>query len=336
MKPPHFWYHETVGFPGRLAAAALRPLAAIYGMLSARRLQNSKPVRVDAAVICVGNLTLGGTGKTPVTMRLLEIANDNAINAQALSRGYGGNVKGPLCVDLSRHTAKDVGDEPLMIAQAAPVWICRNRVASAEAAILHRAELVIMDDGHQNPQLHKDLSIVVVDAEAGWGNGRVFPAGPLRESVAAGLARADAIILVLAGPDHTPDFHSLGLDELEIPVLTGWLEPAAAPPSGRLLAFAGIGRPEKFFHSLTAAGGDIVATRSFPDHHDYSRADLRRLRALAEREGARLVTTEKDSVRIPAAERDGISAWPVRMAFTEPARIAALVQQALDAAAARR
>ena len=336
MKPPHFWYHETVGIPGRLAAAALRPLAAIYGLLSARRWRNSKPARVDAAVICVGNLTLGGTGKTPVTMRLLEMASRNGTNAQALSRGYGGNVKGPLCVDLARHTAKDVGDEPLMIAKAAPVWICRDRVAGAEAAILHRAELMIMDDGHQNPQLHKDVSIVVVDGEAGWGNGRVFPAGPLREPVATGLARADAVILVLAGPENSPDYRSLGLDELEIPVLTAWLEPAAPPPPGRLLAFAGIGRPEKFFKSLAAADADVVSTRSYPDHHDYSRADLRQLRTLAEQEDARLVTTEKDFVRIPAAERDGISAWPVRMAFTEPARIAALVQQALDAAAARR
>jgi tetraacyldisaccharide 4'-kinase len=336
MKPPAFWYQAPAGWLDRLAPAALHPLSLLYQALGRRRLQRTKPARIGAAVICVGNLTLGGTGKTPVTMGMLDVALERGVNAQALSRGYGGRNKGPLCVDLARHTAKDVGDEPLMIATVAPTWVSRDRQAGAEAAILHEAELVVMDDGHQNPQVFKDLSIIVVDAEAGWGNGRIFPAGPLREAVTPGLARADAVILMLRDREQAPDYAGLGLAELEIPVITAWLEPAAPPPSGPLLAFAGIGRPEKFFRSLAAAGGQLAETRAFPDHHAYSRSELRKLREAADAAGAQLVTTEKDFVRIPAAERDGLTAWPVRIVFSEPARIAALVQQALDAAAARR
>ncbi|WP_421785732.1 tetraacyldisaccharide 4'-kinase [Hyphobacterium sp.] len=336
MKPPPFWYQESAGIFSRLTEAVLHPLAALYQFLVQRRLRSVKPSAVEAAVICVGNLTLGGTGKTPVAIGLLDIARQMDINVQALSRGYGGKNKGPLCVDLARHTAKDVGDEPLMLAATAPVWISRNRVAGAEAAILHRAELIIMDDGHQNPELHKDLSIVVIDADAGWGNGRIFPAGPLREPVEPGLSRANAIIVMTAEPDAPVDHDSLGLADLEIPVMTAWLEPAEALPAEPLFAFAGIGRPEKFFRSLAAAGGQLESTQSFPDHHVYSRSELRELRHAAEDAGAQLITTEKDYMRIPAAERSGITPWPVRVVFAEPARVTAWVQQALDAAAARR
>lgn len=336
MKAPHFWYHEPATLMDRLLALLLQPLGPVYAAQTAMRMRKAKPANVNAAVICVGNLTMGGTGKTPVTMALLSVLREAGINAQALSRGYGGSVKGPLCVDLGRHTAKDVGDEPLLLARAAPVWISRNRLAGAEAAILHQAEAIIMDDGHQNPQLHKDVSILVVDAEAGWGNGRVFPAGPLREHLDDGLARADAIVLMIPAPDYEPDYDRLGLTEVEVPVLKAWLEPDSAPPDTTLFAFAGIGRPEKFFNALAIAGARIGGTKAYPDHHEFSRNDLRQLRSLAETAGAQLMTTEKDLVRIPAADREGIKAWPVRAVFEEPARATALLEQALDAAAARR
>lgn len=336
MKPPHFWYHEPATLLEKLMALALQPLGPVFATQVATRIRNAKSAKVDAAVICVGNLTVGGTGKTPVAIALLGALREAGINVQALSRGYGGSVKGPLCVDLGRHTARDVGDEPLLLARAAPVWISRNRRAGAEAAILHQAEAIIMDDGHQNPQLHKDVSILVVDAEAGWGNGRVFPAGPLRENFDDGLARADAIVLMIPAPDYEPDYDRLGLTEIEVPVLKAWLEPDSAPPADTLFAFAGIGRPEKFFNALAKAGARIGGTKAYPDHHEFSRNDLRQLRSLAEAAGAQLMTTEKDLVRIPAPDREGITAWPVRAVFEEPARATALLEQALDAAAARR
>jgi tetraacyldisaccharide 4'-kinase len=336
MKPPHFWYQEPATLMDRLASLLTRPLAPVYASGVAARIHKSEPARVDAAVVCVGNLTVGGTGKTPVTRALIEMLAETGTNAQILSRGYGGSLKGPVSVDLSRHTARDVGDEPLILAQAAPVWVSRNRMEGAKAAVLHGAQAIIMDDGHQNPQLHKDMSIVVIDAEAGWGNGRVFPAGPLREPVPVGLGRAHAIVLMMPTPVFEPDYDALGLADLELPILKAWLEPVAPPPDGALFAFAGIGRPEKFFRSLANEGGQLSDTRAYPDHHDYSRNDLRQLKSMAAATGAQLITTEKDWVRIPTAERDGLVAWPVHAKFAEPGRAAALLSQALDAAAARR
>ena len=336
MKAPHFWYHKPATLIEQLWAMLLRPLGPIYASQVAARIRKAAPAKVNAAIICVGNLTMGGTGKTPITMNLLEMLAEVGTNAQALSRGYGGSVKGPISVDLTGHTAKDVGDEPLILAQSAPVWISRNRVAGAEAAILQNAKAIVMDDGHQNPQLHKDLSIVVIDAEAGWGNGRVFPAGPLREPVSKGLARANAIILMMPSPVFEPNFDALGLVDVELPILKAWLEPVSPPPNEPLYAFAGIGRPEKFFKALSKSGGQIIGSKAYPDHHDFSLNDLNQLRWWAAKTGARLITTEKDLVRIPAADRDGIVAWPVRAKFAEPARATALLAHALDAAAARR
>lgn len=336
MKTPQFWYNEPASVFDHLAAQLSRLLSPVYSALGARRIRRARPVRSEAAIICVGNITMGGTGKTPVTLRLLEEALSRDINAQALSRGYGGKLKGPVCVDTSRHTVRDVGDEPLLLAGTAPVWICRDRVAGAQAAKLHEADLIIMDDGHQNPDLHKDVSIIVIDAEAAWGNGRVFPAGPLREPMANGLERADAVILMTPHPDFQPDYNALGLADLEIPVLKAWLEPSSSAPQGPVVAFAGIGRPEKFFQSLAASGAELADTVAFPDHHEFSARDLGNLRQLASRHSATLVTTEKDLVRFPVSDRDGIAVWPVKAVFAEPARLTALVQQALDAAAARR
>jgi tetraacyldisaccharide 4'-kinase len=336
MKPPHFWYHPPATVFDRVMSRLMIPLGVVYEASVARRLKKTTPVQADAAVVCVGNLTMGGTGKTPVTMAVLDMLKNLDVNAQALSRGYGGSEKGPINVDISKHMASDVGDEPLLIARSNPVWVSANRVDGARAAIRNSAQIIVMDDGHQNPQLAKDLSIIVVDAEAGWGNGRVFPAGPLRENIEAGLARTDVIILMLPDENFEPDLQALGLDRLEMPVLKAWLEPVEAPPVGDLVAFAGIGRPEKFFNALTRAGASIIETKSFTDHHTYSAEDLRALHATADARNAGLITTEKDFVRIPATARAGISAWPVRAKFTEPARIRGLLETALDVARERR
>lgn len=336
MKPPHFWYHPPATLLDRVISRLMVPLAAVYEASVARRLQKATPFQVDAAVICVGNLTMGGTGKTPVTIALLKMLEDMGVNGQGLSRGYGGSEKGPISVDVSKHTAREVGDEPLLIARSSPVWVGADRIEGARAAIRSSAEAIVMDDGHQNPHLEKDLSIVVIDAEAGWGNGRVFPAGPLRENIEAGLARTDAIILMLPDKNFDPDLQAMGLDQLEMPILKAWLEPVEAPPAGNLVAFAGIGRPEKFFHALTEAGASLAGTKSFSDHHAYSAADLHALQSMADACDAGLITTEKDFVRIPVAQCERISAWPVRARFSEPARVRALLETALDLVAERR
>ncbi|WP_421792544.1 tetraacyldisaccharide 4'-kinase [Hyphobacterium sp.] len=336
MKPPGFWYHPPASWADYLLSALLRPLAPLYAAQVRNRLRKTTPERVDAAVICVGNLTLGGTGKTPITRALLEALKERGLEAHGLSRGYGGKEKGPLRVDRATHTASDVGDEPLMLSSAAPIWIGQDRAAGARQAAAAGAEVIVMDDGHQNPQLHKDLSIIVIDAAAGWGNGRVFPAGPLREPIADGLARADAVVLMTTDEGDVPDFAALGLEDLEIPVLTAWLEAVEPPPAGNLLAFAGIGRPEKFFNALVAAGAELAASRAFGDHHVYSRNELTDLRRAAKAANAQLITTEKDLVRLAPNDRDGILAWPVRARIAEPARLLALLDQALDAAETRR
>lgn len=333
MKPPRFWA-DPAG--GGLAGALLSPLGAVYAAAGARRIVAAKPYQPPVPVICIGNLTLGGTGKTPVAIAALARLRERGVNAHGLSRGYKGRLKGPDCVDLQRHTARDAGDEALLIAAHGPVWVGRDRAAAARAAVLHEAEALVMDDGHQNSSLRKDMSIVVIDAEAGWGNGRVFPAGPLREPVQAGLARADAVVLMTPGEDHAPDYRQLGLDELQKPVLRAWLTPEGPPPDGPLLAFAGIGRPEKFFAALARAGGDVADTAAFADHHAFTARDLSSLADLAAAHGAKLITTAKDHVRLPADWRMRVTAWPVQAAFANPAAFDALLQAAMDAAASRR
>ncbi|MGJ3232637.1 MAG: tetraacyldisaccharide 4'-kinase [Oceanicaulis sp.] len=331
MRPPAFWDADAPRSSARLTRALLSPLGALYAAATARRIARTIPAPAPAPVICVGNLTLGGTGKTPVAIAVIETARGLGLEPAGLSRGWGGSLKGPLKVDPRRHGAREVGDEPLLIARAAPAYIDAGRVEGARLAAREGADLIVMDDGHQNPKLEKTRSLVVVDAVAGWGAGTVFPAGPLREPVEAGLARADAVIVMGPSREFEPDYARLRLDTLEIPVLKAWLAPEAAPPAGPLLAFAGIGRPQKFFDALAAAGGELADTASFPDHHAYTRAELDQLADLASAHGARLITTEKDWVRLPGGVGTAVAAWPVRARFAEPARLEALIQDAVDA-----
>lgn len=334
LSTPRWWYvRERAPMP--VTRALLTPLSWIWAAVTARRLARTLPIDPGAPVICVGNLTVGGAGKTPVVRELLARLNARGIAAHGLSRGYGGSLAGPLQVDLERHTAAEVGDEPLMLAREAPMWIARDRADGATAAALAGADAVVMDDGHQNPTVKKALSLVVVDGETRdgewpFGDGAVFPAGPMREPLAAGLARADAVVLILPPGLEQPEPELLALFGTT-PVLIARLEPAAAPPAGPQLGFAGVGKPWKVERALKAAGCDLVDFAAFPDHFAYGEAALRALAERAAQFGAGLVTTEKDWARLPADWRERITPWPVKARFEDEAALDAMLDRALTA-----
>ncbi|TVQ56068.1 MAG: tetraacyldisaccharide 4'-kinase [Rhodobacteraceae bacterium] len=329
MHPPGFWDR-----PAGPLAAALTPLSWLWRAGGALRRARARPFRGPVPVICVGNLTLGGAGKTPTAIALLAALAERGAPAAAVSRGHGGTERGPHRVDPATDAAARVGDEPLLLAAFAPTFVARDRAAGVAAAAAAGARVVVLDDGHQNPSVVKDLSLVVVDAGAGFGNGRVFPAGPLREPIAEGLARADSVVLI--GDDAEAAATLARWPSLsDKPVLRARLTPLATglPLEGApVVAFAGIGRPEKFFATLRALGADLRATRSFPDHATYAPALLRRLAAEARAADAMLVTTEKDAVRLPPAFRREVMALPVRLAFDDPAALAALLSPVCAAA----
>ena len=294
MRAPSFWWQE----PGA-AAAWLGPVAAVYGAVAAARLrQPGEPAGVP--VLCVGNPTLGGSGKTPTALALARLLIDVGERPFVLSRGYGGRLAGPVTVDQRHHRADDVGDEPLLLVRTAPTIIARDRVAGARAARRAGAGVIVLDDGFQNPSLTKDLSILVVDAQRGIGNGKVFPAGPLRAPFEAQLERAQALLIIGDGTAGAEVASAAAARALTL--FYGRLRPEAAAVASlkdaRVLAFAGIGHPEKFFATLTAAGIDVATRREFPDHHRFTAPEAAALIAEADRTGLSLVTTEKDFVRL--------------------------------------
>jgi tetraacyldisaccharide 4'-kinase len=321
MQAPRFWDNppDRPGWEARVLA----PLAAVYAAATARRVARSPTCRPAVPVVCVGNLNAGGTGKTPTVMALIERCTALGLAPHVVSRGHGGSLVGPVRVDPARNDASDVGDEPLLLAAFAPVWVARDRTAGARAAEAAGAGVILLDDGFQNPGVAKSLSIVVVDAAAGFGNGRVIPAGPLREPVAAGLARADMLLSI--GDAAAKDaFRATWGSRIPCPVLTADLVPLRTGMewSGlRTLAFAGIGRPEKFFRTLRGLGADVVRTVSLGDHQPLSSALMTRLELEAEALGAQLVTTEKDAVRLPASFRSRVLTLPVRLSFDDPGAI---------------
>ncbi|HXV00954.1 MAG TPA: tetraacyldisaccharide 4'-kinase [Caulobacteraceae bacterium] len=325
LRTPRHWYRRE-GSGWRAAKAVLVPLSWIWASVTARRIRRATPAEPGAPVICVGNLTLGGVGKTPVVRTLAARLAAEGCAVHILTRGHGGRLAGPLQVDPARHGAADVGDEALMLAQdGLPVWIARDRLAGARAAADAGAAVVVMDDGHQNPRLAKALSLVVVDGETRddewpFGDGSVFPAGPMRESLAAGLARADAVVLLLPADLAEPDPRLLALLQSR-PVLTTRLEPLGPPPAGPQLAFAGIGKPWKFERALVAAGCRLVDFAPLPDHAAIPRATLRMLADRAQALGAGLLTTEKDWIRLPPAWRERVRAWPVAARFEDEAAL---------------
>lgn len=309
MQAPAFWSEDSI------VSRLLSPIGCAYGYAAAARSRRARPAHIDRPVICIGNLVAGGAGKTPVALAIAERLSMRDLKPHFLTRGYGGRIAGPQRVEPSRHGAADVGDEALLLARCATTWISRDRAAGARAAERDGADVIVMDDGLQNHGLAKDLSLVVIDGEYGLGNGRVMPAGPLREFRQDGLARADGVVVLGSISAKTaailPD---------AIPVFEASLVPVGdfGKEAPEVVAFAGIGRPGKFYDTLSDAGAQVVATRSFPDHHVYTTREIADLKALASRHNASLVTTEKDFVRLDPDIATEIEAFPVSVQWRDP------------------
>jgi tetraacyldisaccharide 4'-kinase len=327
LATPRWWYRREDA-PAPVARALLKPASWAWAAATARRIARARPVDPGIPILSIGNLTVGGSGKTPIAREVLTCLRARGVDAHGLSRGYGGRLAGPTRVDLQTHTALEVGDEPLMLARDIPMWIARDRPAGAQAAVAAGAQALVLDDAHQNPSLIKRLSLVVVDGdvrEDEWpfGDGSVFPSGPMREPLAVGLARADAVVLLLPlGLEPDPELVSLFNDK---PLLIARLQPDAPVLSGPQLAFAGIAKPWRFERSLRDAGVSLADFAPFPDHAAFSEADLKFLAERAAASGAALLTTEKDWVRLPADWRERVTPWPIRARFEDEAALEQLL-----------
>ncbi|MFQ5784751.1 MAG: tetraacyldisaccharide 4'-kinase [Alphaproteobacteria bacterium] len=314
MRAPEFWRCD--GPLPRLLA----PLAWGYDLAGRSRRQLVRPRRASVPVICVGNLVAGGAGKTPTALAVAERLAPQGCEVHFLTRGYGGGVRGPHRVDPARDDVRSVGDEALLLAAAAPTWVSPDRIAGARAATAAGAGALVMDDGFQNPGLVKDLALVVVDAGYGFGNRRVLPAGPLRETVARGLDRADAVALV--GEDDGAADLEAEIAARGMTILRGRLEPAAAGQrlvGRRVVAFAGIARPDRLFTMLDAIGCRLVARHAFADHHRYTPDEIMRLVEQASAADAVPVTTAKDYVRLSEEARPMVEALDVRLVWRDAA-----------------
>ncbi|SCY87948.1 tetraacyldisaccharide 4'-kinase [Microvirga guangxiensis] len=313
MRAPGFWWQKH----SSLLAHALRPVSSIYGTIAGRRMRQAGE-RAALPIICIGNFTAGGAGKTPTALAVAEILDEAGESPAFLSRGYGGTLRGPIQVQ-TQHKALEVGDEPMLLAAMAPAIISVDRPAGARLAHEIGATVLIMDDGLQNPSLRKDCAIAVVDGAIGIGNGLPLPAGPLRAPMDAQWPAVDAVLII--GQGEAGEAVARQAERWGKRILKGRLAPdqmlTEKLQGQRVLAFAGIGRPEKFFNTLRACGAIVEETRAFPDHHPYNRSDLDKLRKIAEARGLQAVTTEKDFVRI--ASMNGPGVWgdlmvlPVRL-----------------------
>ena len=328
MQAPKFWYRSR-----SWQAILLSPLGVLYAWATARRQKNARPTQIDIPVICIGNLNVGGTGKTPTTIAIAQMLTSRGIAVHIVSRGYGGSLQAVTQVDPRSHTADETGDEPLLMAAFAPTWVANERVEGARAAQNAGADVILLDDGFQDPSLTKDLAIVVVDAARGFGNGRCLPAGPLREPVHVGLKRADAVISI-GEPEAQSQFRERSADQVgRIAHLTASLKPIEMGmpwAEGRYLAFAGIGDPEKFFATLRGLGAPLVRTVALDDHQKLARPMIQRLMKEAQSMNAQLVTTEKDAARLPADLRSGILSLPVRLEFDDANALETLLEPVLS------
>ena len=327
MKEPTFW-HNGPNRPG-WQARLLSPLAALYRGATKRRVARDDGYRASVPVICVGNINAGGTGKTPTTIALAQRLQDMGRTPHIVSRGYGGALTGPVQVSERDHIAADTGDEPLLLAAFAPTWVAKDRAAGVQAAEAAGADAILLDDGFQNPSVHKDASVIVVDAHRGFGNGRCIPAGPLREPVAAGMARGDLVLSI--GPDAAQDrFDKMWGREVSLPHAKGALTPLQTGMDWTetpFFAFAGIGHPEKFFETLRGLGATLVHTEALADHQALPPALLMRLHAESQKLGAQLVTTEKDAVRLPKEIRPQVLTVPVRLELQDWGPVDALLSR---------
>jgi tetraacyldisaccharide 4'-kinase len=332
---PFWWYRKT----GALASS-LAPLGRLYGSLVERRFARATPYRSRLPVVCIGNFTVGGGGKTPTAIEMARLLSALGERPAFLTRGYGGTLTGPAFVSESL-TAREVGDEPLLLAEVAPTMIAPDRVAGAKAIEASDATVIVMDDGFQNPSLHKTFSLVAVDAESGLGNGLIVPAGPLRAPLAAQIARADALLVIGEGGK------AAGLVEAFTragkPALKARIAPNCDPRWLGVLpaiGFAGIARPAKFFATLRANGARLIATHAFPDHHGYTEREARRLLDEAQDKNAMLVTTEKDWARLsgdrdtaPGELKHRSRPFPIVVKFADEAALTELLTAAINSPA---
>lgn len=350
MKTPFFWYQHK-GFFSTL----LGPLGWLYGKIGKVYSSLKKTQHFQIPIISIGNIVCGGAGKTPTAIALGQLLQKTGYEVHFVTRGYGGKEKGPLAVDLSYHKAWDVGDEPLLLAQHAPTWVAKKRAEGVEKAIESGAQLIILDDGHQT-SLHKDVSLVVIDLLQGFGNECVIPAGPLREELSEGLNRTDCFIgigeksvipaqagtqktiqtqppssQILRKAKLTPSFSKFRDDavgEFSKPFFKAQIisQPLTVP-SNRVVAFCGLGFPQKFYLSLQDVGLELLATESFPDHYQYKNEDLLRLQKLAQKHKSILVTTRKDLVKIPTPWQEQLHVLDITIEFEDPEGICDFILQ---------
>ena len=313
MKTPKYW--QSNSFVSKL----LTPLGKLYGLATALRLKIKKSKKAEVPVICVGNITAGGTGKTPVSISIGKMLATAMYHPIFVTRGYGGKLQNVL-VNNKKHTARDVGDEPLLLSEQAPVVVNADRYAGAKLAVREGADVVIMDDGFQNPTLFKDLSFLVFDGHYGIGNGKIIPAGPLRETFETGIKRADALIIM--GKDR----HNLA-KRTDLPVFFGHTEPTQTTVGNvDIVAFAGIGHPQKFYHTLQQQGFNVVETVDFPDHHYYTKDEIEHILQRAKALNAEVYTTGKDFVKIPTLYHNRINVLDIAVVWDKPDALLRFIQ----------
>jgi len=317
MRAPDFWYR-----PRGVAASALLPLSLFWSAGGAVQRLLAKPYRAQKPVICIGNIVAGGAGKTPTALAAGRLLQQNGHQPVFVTRGYGGSERGPLRVDSDRHSAREVGDEALLLARVAPTWIGCDRAAAIKEAEQHGSHIVL-DDGLQNAHLQPDISFLVIDGESGFGNGCLIPAGPLRETLENALPRVAAVILI-----GERDAHGIAA-RIRCQLIRARLQPDLSdrfPRAEKFFAFAGIGQPQKFYTTCRAAGLTLAGSEDFPDHHVFNAGDLARLRQKSVALGARLLTTEKDWVRLPLDVRTEVTALPVKLTFEDSETVRRLLK----------